>query len=100
MVARMSAKTRKLIGTVGLLLFLAAYVALAGAVGLGRIAESPPLIRLGYALIAGLAWVIPAGLLIGWMQRPKPCSDVKPRSPAGSGSPARKARPRGRVPYR
>ena len=102
----MSAKTRKLIGTVGLLLFLAAYVALAGAVGLGRIAESPPLIRLGYALIAGLAWVIPAGLLIGWMQRPKPRSDVKsrsdvkPRSPAGSGSPARKARPRGRAPYR
>ncbi len=92
MVARMSAKTRKLIGTVGLLLFLAAYVTLAGAVGLGRIAESPPLIRLGYALIAGLAWVIPAGLLIGWMQRPKPCSDVKPRSPAGSGSNAARDR--------
>jgi Protein of unknown function (DUF2842) len=70
MVVRMRARTRKLIGTVLLLALLAAYVALAGAVGLGRVAESGPLATLGYALLAGLAWVLPAGLLIRWMQGP------------------------------
>ncbi len=70
MVVRMRARTRKLIGTVLLLALLAAYVALAGAVGLGRVAEAGPLATLGYALLAGLAWVLPAGLLIRWMQRP------------------------------
>jgi len=67
---RMRTRTRKLVGTVLLLALLAAYVALAGAVGLGRIAGSGPLTTLGYALLAGLAWVLPAGLLIRWMQRP------------------------------
>jgi hypothetical protein len=66
----MRARTRKLIGTVLLLTLLAAYVALAGAAGLGRVAEAGPLATLGYALLAGLAWVLPAGLLIRWMQRP------------------------------
>jgi uncharacterized protein DUF2842 len=65
----MRARTRKLIGTVLLLTLLAAYVALAGAAGLGRVAEAGPLATLGYALL-GLAWVLPAGLLIRWMQRP------------------------------
>jgi hypothetical protein len=67
---RMRTRTRKLVGTVLLLAPLAAYVALAEAVGLGRIAGSGPLTTLGYALLAGLAWVLPAGLLIRWMQRP------------------------------
>jgi len=67
---RMRVRTRKLVGTVLLLAFLAAYVALVGAVGLGRIASLGPLATLGYALAAGLAWVLPAGLLIRWMQRP------------------------------
>jgi hypothetical protein len=70
MVPRMPARTRKLIGTVVLLLFLAAYVALVAAIGVGRIADSGPLTALGYALVAGLVWVLPAGCLIRWMQRP------------------------------
>ncbi len=66
----MRIRTRKLIGTVALLLFLGAYVGLVAAIGVGRIAEGGPLAALGYALAAGLAWVLPAGLLIRWMQRP------------------------------
>ncbi len=66
----MPVRTRKLIGTVALLGFLALYVWLVGAVGVGRIADAGPLLTLCYALIAGLAWVLPAGLLIRWMQRP------------------------------
>jgi Protein of unknown function (DUF2842) len=67
---RMRVRSRKLVGTVLLLAFLAAYVALVGAIGLGRVAGLGPLATLGYALAAGLAWVLPAGLLVRWMQRP------------------------------
>ncbi len=66
----MTVRTRKLIGTMVLLAFLAAYVGLVAAIGLGRIAEGGALSVFAYALVAGFAWVIPAGLLIRWMQRP------------------------------
>ncbi len=68
--AGMTVRTRKLIGTVALLGFLAAYVGLVAAISLGRIAEGGPLLVFAYALVAGFVWVIPAGLLIRWMQRP------------------------------
>jgi hypothetical protein len=66
----MTVRTRKLIGTMVLLAFLALYVWLVAAIGLGRIAEGGPLLVFAYALVAGFLWVIPAGLLIRWMQRP------------------------------
>lgn len=66
----MSSRVRKLIGTVALLVFLVLYVWAAGAIGSGRIVEAHSLAQLAYFLVAGLLWVIPAGLLIRWMQRP------------------------------
>jgi hypothetical protein len=42
----------------------------AAAIGSGRITLAPPWAQLFYFVAAGLAWVIPAGLLIRWMQRP------------------------------
>lgn len=66
----MRARTRKLIGTVALLIFLALYAWAAAAIGAGRITLAPHWVQLAYFLTAGLAWVIPAGLLIRWMQRP------------------------------
>ncbi|MFW2391285.1 MAG: DUF2842 domain-containing protein [Methyloceanibacter sp.] len=66
----MSAHLRKLIGTVVLLVFLVLYIWLAAALGSGRIVEAPALLQAAYFLVAGLLWVIPAGLLIRWMQRP------------------------------
>ena len=66
----MTVRTRKLIGTVVLLIFLALYAGAVAAIGAGRITLAPPWVQLAYFVVAGLAWVIPAGLLIGWMQRP------------------------------
>jgi hypothetical protein len=66
----MPARSRKLIGTVVLLLALAAYALLVGVIGAGRITLAPAWAQFAYYLTAGLAWVIPAGLLIRWMQRP------------------------------
>jgi uncharacterized membrane protein len=75
----MRAKTRKLVGTVLLLLFLCAYATLAGLIGAGRISSASPLTQFSFFLAAGLAWVLPAGLLIRWMQRPDGEASVKRR---------------------
>jgi hypothetical protein len=61
---------RKLIGTVALVVFLLLYAWTAAAIGSGRISLAPAWAQFAYFLIAGLLWVLPAGLLIRWMQRP------------------------------
>ena len=66
----MRTRTRKLIGTIVLLVFLALYAWAAAAIGAGRIALAPHWVQFAYFVTAGLAWVVPAGLLIRWMQRP------------------------------
>ena len=66
----MTARTRKLIGTVGLLVFLAVYAWIAVVIGAGRITLASHWVQLAYFVAAGLLWVIPAGLLMRWMQRP------------------------------
>ena len=66
----MPARIRKLIGTIVLLVFLALYAWMAGVIGAGRITLGPSWAQFAYFIIAGLAWVVPAGLLIRWMQRP------------------------------
>lgn len=66
----MTSRLRKLVGTVVLLVFLAVYVWLMTAIGSGRISEAPAVAQFAYFIAAGLVWVIPAGLLIRWMQRP------------------------------
>lgn len=67
----MNIRTRKLIGTFGLLALMIVYALLAAGVAVvlqvnqaGRVAE------LAYYVVAGMAWTIPAGALIWWMGRP------------------------------
>jgi hypothetical protein len=55
---------------VALLIFLSVYGWMAMAIGAGRLTLAPQWVQLAYFVTAGLAWVIPAGLLIRWMQRP------------------------------
>ena len=66
----MQARTRKLIGTVVLLVFLGVYAWAAVIIGAGRITLAPHWAQLLYFAVAGLLWVVPAGLLIRWMQHP------------------------------
>lgn len=63
-------RTRKLIGTLVLLVFLAGYALAVVGIGAGRITTASPLAELAFFVVAGLAWVVPAALLIRWMQRP------------------------------
>lgn len=67
----MKQRQRKLAGTVALLIFLTLYAlaALAVAVVL-HVNDGGKLVELLYYIVAGLLWVVPAGAIISWMQRP------------------------------
>jgi len=71
--AMMTIRMRKLVGTVVLMVFLAFYALLATAVAIVlQVNEASKLVELAYYVIAGLLWVLPAGLVIWWMGRPDP----------------------------
>ncbi len=65
-------RTRKFIGAVILAVFLVAYSIVAMAFGASQIVGESHMAQVFYFFVAGLAWIIPAGLLIRWMQRPDP----------------------------
>jgi len=68
----MTIRTRKLIGTVLLLAFIALYALSAMLVAIILQVNASKVVELVFYVVAGLAWVIPAGLLVRWMQRPDP----------------------------
>jgi len=68
----MSIRTRKLIGTIVLLLFVAVYALTAMLVAIVLQVNASKVVELAFYVVAGLAWVIPAGIIIRWMQRPDP----------------------------
>jgi Protein of unknown function (DUF2842) len=66
----MPIRTRKLIGTVGLLALVTAWALLAMALAQIILPSASGLVAFLYYAIAGLGWVLPAMPLIAWMQRP------------------------------
>jgi peptidoglycan/LPS O-acetylase OafA/YrhL len=66
----MTPRIRKLVGTMILLVVIAVYclLAMAAAVIL-QVNEANKTIELIYYVTAGLLWVLPAGLIIKWMQK-------------------------------
>ena len=66
----MRSRTRKLIGTVLMIVLVTGWSLFFMAVAQGRIAEAGRVWQALYYVIAGLGWVIPAGMLVKWMQRP------------------------------
>ena len=68
----MPRRTRKLIGTLAIFMFVLVYGPLAMALAESRILEAPKLVQtLAYAAL-GLAWIFPLMPLIRWMARPDP----------------------------
>ena len=68
----MTIRTRKLLGTIALLVFLVAYSLVAMLVAIALQVNASKTVELAYYAIAGLLWVLPAALLIKWMARPDP----------------------------
>jgi magnesium-transporting ATPase (P-type) len=66
----MTQRTRKLVGTIVLFAFVTVYALVISVIaGFMQVRSSKVAEVLFYA-IGGLAWVIPAAILIRWMQRP------------------------------
>jgi uncharacterized membrane protein len=67
----MTQRQRKLIGTIALLVLIATYALLAMAVAIVlQVHNASKFAEFAYYVVAGLLWVVPAGLLISWMQKP------------------------------
>lgn len=66
----MTMRTRKLVGAVLLLIFLTVYALLAMLVAAALQVNGSKVAEVVYYVVAGLLWVLPAGWLIKWMQKP------------------------------
>ena len=65
----LSVRSKKLIGTVVTLIWLAVYALLAMAVGIRVLPHAAGLAEFIYYAVAGMAWIIPIGLMFPWMSR-------------------------------
>ena len=61
--------TKKLIGTVFMLIWLPVYALLAMRIGVAVLPSAGSLVTLLYYAITGTAWIIPIGLMLPWMHR-------------------------------
>ena len=69
----MPIRLKKLIGSVLLVALVIVYALTAVTIAAGRLAEAGPVAHLFFFLISGLLWILPAMLIIKWMQRePRP----------------------------
>ncbi len=66
----MTIRTRKLIGTFGLLLLVTLWSLVAMALAQSVLTDINGLVAAIYYVVAGLGWVLPAMLLVKWMARP------------------------------
>jgi len=74
----MSARTRKLIGTVALLVLVCVWALVAMALAQSALTNINGWVATIYYIVAGLGWVLPAMPLISWMSRPRP-GETRPR---------------------
>jgi hypothetical protein len=62
-------RSKKLIGAVVTLVWLAIYSLLAMAVGIRVLPHASALAQFAYYAVAGMAWIVPIGLMFPWMSR-------------------------------
>lgn len=68
----MSARIRKLIGTITLLTLVVFWALLAMALAQVLVVSASPVVAGLYYALIGLGWVLPAMPLVSWMARPDP----------------------------
>jgi hypothetical protein len=74
----MTIRTRKLIGTITLILLATCWTLLAMALAQSALTSINGWLALVYYLIAGVGWVLPAMPVVTWMSRPGR-GETKPR---------------------
>ncbi len=65
----MRRRTRTLLGTIGILVFVALYAPFAMALADSRISQTPPAVQAVLYALLGIAWIFPLMPLIRWMER-------------------------------
>lgn len=80
----MPVRLKKLIGTVLIVALVILYALIATTVATYRLADSPWWVHLLYFLFTGVLWVVPAMLLIRWMERPPRERRGQPGSSGGT----------------
>ncbi len=68
----MGRRARKLIGTALLVVLVPIYALIVAAVAGGSISDQGTLIQVVFYAFFGLAWIVPAGVIIKWMADPRP----------------------------
>ena len=66
----MTIRTRKLLGTVALLVLVCVWALLAMAFAQSALTSVNGWIAVIYYVVAGLGWVLPAMPIVSWMSRP------------------------------
>ncbi|HML42211.1 MAG: DUF2842 domain-containing protein [Hyphomicrobium zavarzinii] len=66
----MTLRTRKLVGAIALVVFLAFYALMAMMAAIILQVSASKVVELIYYPVAGLLWLPPAMWLVKWMQRP------------------------------
>ena len=67
----MAEKLRKLTGTLALIVLIVIYSLTAMTIAAVKLPGTSGLVQLIYFVVAGLLWVLPAGLIIWWMAKPR-----------------------------
>lgn len=65
-------RSRKPLGTAMLVTLVVVYALAAMMLAAAILPGAPAAAALLYYLVAGLAWIVPAGAVIRWMSRPDP----------------------------
>ena len=72
----MPERLKKLIGGILLVVFVCVCALTVMTVAAAKLPGTSGLTQLVFYLVGGLAWVIPAGALIAWMQKPRQKSEL------------------------
>ncbi len=67
----MADKLRKLAGTLALIVLVVVYSLTAMTIAAAKLPGTSTLVQFAYYAFAGLLWVLPAGLIIWWMAKPR-----------------------------
>ena len=67
----MPPRLRKFIGTVLIIVLVLTYALLATTVAAATLGQSAWYVHLAYFALSGLLWILPAMLIIRWMEGPK-----------------------------
>jgi hypothetical protein len=63
-------RLRKLIGTALMVILVIVWALFFMALAQGRVQDAGAFWHFVYYVVAGMGWIVPAGILIRWMQKP------------------------------